>query len=156
MTIAWRLILLSAVVVGGCATQSGQTGEKDMVTRAVEQPFRDLSLMRDKPVDALTSAAAAPYGPPDPLPCEKIVREIQALDEALGPDIDAPQGKTKSAAQSLAEDAVADALSLPFRGIVRTLSGAARREREARRAVLAGMVRRGFLKGLARGSACTD
>lgn len=52
--------------------------------------------------------------------------------------------------------AVSGALSLPYRGIIRRVTGADRRERLLRRAILAGMVRRGFLKGAAHAAGCDN
>ncbi len=46
------------------------------------------------------------------------------------------------------------ALDLPYRGILRRLTGADKRDRARTAAVLAGMVRRAWLKGLARNANC--
>ena len=43
---------------------------------------------------------------------------------------------------------------LPFRGILREVTGAAENDRALRAAYTAGMVRRGFLKGLGLGRGC--
>ncbi|HSF11433.1 MAG TPA: hypothetical protein VLA50_00535, partial [Erythrobacter sp.] len=43
---------------------------------------------------------------------------------------------------------------LPFRGILREVTGAASNDRELRAAYTAGMVRRSFLKGLGMGRGC--
>lgn len=43
---------------------------------------------------------------------------------------------------------------IPFRGILRELSGAAGQERDWRAAIYAGSVRRGFLKGLGQQKGC--
>ena len=50
--------------------------------------------------------------------------------------------------------AIRDAVGLPFRGVVRRLSGAEARDRELRAYVLAGIVRRAFLKGVAQAHDC--
>jgi hypothetical protein len=43
---------------------------------------------------------------------------------------------------------------IPFRGILRELTGAAEQERDWRAAIYAGAVRRGFLKGLGQQKGC--
>jgi hypothetical protein len=43
---------------------------------------------------------------------------------------------------------------IPFRGIVREVSGAAAKERRMRAAVNAGLARRGYLRGLAATKGC--
>lgn len=85
------------------------------------------------------------------------MEEIRALDGILGSDIDVardPEDDTFSATELLT-GAVGGVWSLPYRSIVRRITGANRRERELRQAILAGMVHRGFLKGVAAQAGCS-
>ena len=116
------------------------------VGRSLVQPLRDLSLIREAAPEVLVRAAAAPYSVEGVADCPEALAEIRRLDLALGPDL-APAKAGGLSVGGLAADLVGGAVGLPFRGVVRTLSGAQAREATLRAAVLAGMVRRGFLKG---------
>jgi hypothetical protein len=87
-----------------------------------------------------------------------LTREIRQLDEALGPDLDAPTTEGNRGlmerGSDLAEVEAVGALRrtteslIPFRSWVRKLSGADRYARHLAAAINAGVVRRAFLKGL--------
>jgi hypothetical protein len=126
-----------------------QRGQEGGVDRAIQQPMRDLSLIRDQPPASLVRAAAAPYDVSDAATCGQASRELDELDAALGPDLQAGGDEDEGQINvgGLASDLVSGAVGLPFRGIVRTVTGAEQRDRRLREAVLAGMVRRGFIKG---------
>ena len=119
------------------------------------RPLRDLGIMRRSIPDVLAGAVAAPYAVEDPLSCAVTVAEIARLDAALGPDLDAEQAKSGGAATDMLFDAFQGALDIPFRGAIRRISGAAARDRARAAAVLAGMVRRAWLKGVAHGAGCS-
>jgi hypothetical protein len=57
-------------------------------------------------------------------------------------------------AAGLVTDAVRGATALPFRGVIRRVTGAETRDKLRARAVLAGMTRRGFLKGWMQAGQC--
>jgi hypothetical protein len=138
------MVLLAAGALAGCATQARE-GERN-VGEAVQQPMRDLSLIRDAVPPSLTEAAVAPYANPAAGDCAALRVRLVELDKALGPDVDTP-AESSDAMVGLAGDLVRGAIGLPFRGVVRRVSGAEQRDAALRRAVLAGMVRRGYLKG---------
>lgn len=147
-----------ALVLAACAsTGEGPTSKRSKaVGGVVSQPFKDLGMVRPAIPEALAKASATPYGVDEPLDCGVVALEVVALDEALGPDVDARSASKGGMAEGLVLDALQDALSLPFRGIIRRVSGADRRERERVAAVLAGMVRRGYLKGVTLGARCPE
>ena len=158
-----HLIALTACIVAtsGCAatTYSQRVGDRRM-SGAFEQPFADSGWTRENPPQVLIHAAEAPYALPGDAACAAILDEVAALDQVLGPDLDAedhPGEEFGENARSFVIGAVADAIGgvvgLPYRSIVRRVSGANRRERTLREAIFAGMVRRAFLKGVAR-TAC--
>lgn len=124
------------------------------VSRSLDQPFRDLSLIREVAPDVLVQAAAQPYDLTGLTNCPGLAAELARLDDALGPDLKPGAPSTAVSVQGLAADLVSGAVGLPFRGIVRRVSGAQAREDALRAAVLAGMVRRGFLKGRAGALGC--
>lgn len=154
-SLALLLCLLSA---GGCAstTYAHRAGDS-RVQGAFEQPFRDVSVMRENPPDVLIHAVTAPYDLPGDGGCGAILGEIAALDAVLGPDLDAPnqpRAQSSTDVAALMSGAIGGVIGLPFRSIVRRASGAERRAQAVRAAVFAGMVRRAFLKGVARADDC--
>lgn len=148
--------LLALLALGACASQPmPKPGQEDGMSRAVQQPMRDLSLIRDQAPPALRRAIAQPYDKDEIKTCAQVIHEIAELDDALGPDLkpgDKPGGGLSIG--GLAGDLVGGAIGLPFRGVIRHVTGAEQRDRELRSAVLAGMVRRGFLKGRLTEMAC--
>lgn len=144
-----RLLLIAGLAgLGGCATAPAHKAA-DPVGAAIQQPMRDLSLLQDAPPsDVLLMAAAGPYVTDGPADCLAISRELAALDTVLGPDIDGSSAAPDASAH-LAAGVIGGVFGLPFRGVVRQISGAQQREVTQQAAVLAGMVRRAFLKGRA-------
>jgi hypothetical protein len=146
------MVLLAAGALAGCATQARH--DRSDMSAAVEQPMRDLSLIRDELPPSLSQAAVAAYAAPPANDCPGLRAELTELDKALGPDIDTP-AESSDAMAGLAGDLVRGALGLPFRGVVRRVTGAEQRDAAYRRAVLAGMVRRGYLKGRLADRSCS-
>lgn len=89
---------------------------------------------------------------------------VHALDDALGPDVDAPRDGSDPAllerGVDMAEDASVSAVRrtvegfVPFRSWLRKLSGAERHSRKVSAAITAGAMRRAYLKGLRQGQGC--
>ncbi|MEP7210918.1 MAG: hypothetical protein ABI740_08785, partial [Alphaproteobacteria bacterium] len=124
---------------------------------AVQQPFRDVGIVRVDPPEILRRAAAAPYALPNGRACTDILIEIAQLDDVLGPDLDVLAETDKPYAidvPGVTAGAITSATGLPFRGIFRWASGADKRQRILATAILSGMARRAFLKGIALADAC--
>lgn len=139
---AAALAAVTALGASGCASSGG--GPAPPVAAAIAQPFEDLNLIGDDPAYALQRAHAAPYR--TPADCPAAAREIAVLDVALAPHLrqdPAPGGQPAA----LAGDVIRSVARLPFRGIVRRLTGAERRAEAERAAVMAALQRRGYLKG---------
>lgn len=149
------IAIAAALSVTGCVSAS-----RAPVTRtatAAAQPLRDLNLLRDPSAPALQQALLNPYAAPLPRTCATILAGIAELDLALGPDLDDPAYGASDASrlgEELAADAVRDLLGLPYRGIIRRVSGAAEQERMLKRRILAGFVRRSYLKGVGESLGC--
>jgi hypothetical protein len=92
----------------------------------------------------LQQARADPYRAPAEPACESIPREILALEQALGPDVDGL--KTRTGAGEMAAHYVRGLI--PYRGVVRFLTGADNKDKKLQAAATAGYARRGFLRGL--------
>jgi hypothetical protein len=170
-------VLITACLGGasGCTTaradgspkmQTTSEANRENVQGAAEAPLRDLNVLRTKVPDVLLEAMADPYARPPPAPrrgktaqCDELAELVQALDEALGPDLDNPAKEDESLiyrGKDVALGAMAGAAQevIPFRGWVRKLSGAERHDRFVENAIVAGAVRRAYLKGLGEARGC--
>lgn len=147
----------ATLLIGGCATTQhfGDPSPGD----ALGQPLTDLNITREDIPDALKAIVADPYKLPAPAGCPTITAEIAVIDQLLGPDIDIVLDP-KTARAERENAAVSSLVSqfstswIPGRDIIRTLSGAQAHTRKVREAVLAGSLRRAFLKGMSRQLAC--
>lgn len=139
------------------ADQGGATF-RDGIGMAATAPLDDLNLRRQHVPEVLISARQAPYATEGLDQCPTVLAGIAALDEALGPDVDQPEppASTGDQAANAALDMVRDTATdfIPLRSWVRRLSGAAAHDRAVQAAIRAGLVRRGFLKGIARERHC--
>ncbi len=144
---------------GADAVSQGAEERLPGVNDAVKAPLRDLNLNSDNVPIILVRAYGKPYDTVGLDSCQGILDQVSALDLALGPDVDIPRGQSKeddmfAKGRSFAGDAALDAVRsattgvIPVRSWVRRLSGANRAEQEAKAIVLAGSVRRGFLKAV--------
>lgn len=114
------------------------------------QPVRDVGLSKKKIPPVLEEALADPYSLKGLKSCASLTAQIVRLNEALGPDYKTDNEYKENRAGKLAEaggKSVVNAI-IPFRGIVRELSGAAPADRRMNAAVDAGLARRGFLRGV--------
>jgi hypothetical protein len=140
--------------------QTTSQANRESLPSAAQAPLRDLNVVRTNIPEILVQAMADPYARPKSSKCRELTRLIRPLDEALGADIDKPptaedqrmidrsRGFALGAVASVASDAI------PFRGIVRSLSGAAKHDQYVQSAILAGSVRRAYLKGLGEARGC--
>lgn len=120
------------------------------------QPVRDLGALRSDIPEILVSASADPYSLKGIRTCKQISAAVSALNSVLGPDFLAGDSNPENRAGRLAAAGgrtVVNSL-LPFRGLVREVSGAAPAERRLEAAVDAGYARRGFLRGVHRKQGC--
>jgi hypothetical protein len=152
-------VLVAAALLTACAGNPAKprVESRGPIASAAAQPLKDLSLVREAPLPVLEDALAAPYRAPDDNACAGIGAEIAALDAVLGLDFDAPDyaaSQTPKLSEELAVSAVNDLVGLPYRGVVRRVTGAHERDRKRQRAVLAGFVRRAYLKGIGSSLGC--
>ncbi len=149
LVFAGALLISPALAQAQAVDETGGT-----VGRALQQPLRDLNLMRTATAPILQQAVANPYDTSGLENCAAVGARIDALESVLGPDIDEPARKGPSAGSQLAAGAVSNIVDLPFGGVIRHLSGAYAQDLAHRKAVLAGMVRRGYLTGVLRTMGC--
>lgn len=124
---------------------------------AVMQPFRDINLKRDKIPRRLLEIKADPYNLEYIQGCRTLMTEIVSLRPILGPDVNEveihPLEERREASISRIAGGIIGGL-IPFRGLVRELSGANAHERNYLAALSAGLARRSFLKGIAVAEGC--
>src|SRR5690606_21992519 len=85
--------------------------------------------------------------------CGPLIREVEKLDNLLGDDFDLPQNiRGGPSAGRVAQSVVGS--FIPFRGIIREVSGANQPQRKMQAAIQAGLSRRGFLKGVGQARGC--
>lgn len=110
-------------------------------------PLQDFNIDSDDLPEVLVTAAQDPYASEGLGTCNDIVAQIASLDSALGADFDIAKESEGGISRGRVAQSVVGSF-IPFRGIVREVSGANKKRREVNLAITAGMVRRGFLKGL--------
>jgi hypothetical protein len=121
------------------------------------QPIRDAGLMHVEIPDPLVRASASPYALSDDASCAEVSAEIEGLSAILGPDLVAGPGQRENLFGRLAEAGGRAAVNslIPFRTLVREVTGAAPAQRRFQEAVELGYARRGFLRGIYRLRDCS-
>ncbi|HTN14240.1 MAG TPA: hypothetical protein VL094_05490 [Sphingomonadaceae bacterium] len=110
-------------------------------------PIEDLNLEKDEIPPLLQSAQANPYSLAGLNRCSKIIVAVDELNAVLGPDFDVATADERNMTVGSVAKSVVGAL-IPFRGVIREISGANKHEREFQDAIVAGVMRRAFLKGV--------
>jgi hypothetical protein len=120
---------------------------------AVTTPISDLNLKKGEIPPLLIAAQERPYHLGGIERCNQIGAAIREFDVLLGDDIDLPQedGQRLTAGR-VAQEAVGS--FIPFRGLIREVSGANTHERRLQAAIDAGIARRAFLKGYGQARGC--
>lgn len=125
--------------------------------RMATKPLKDLNLMKDKIPPEIQAIMDRPYDISKLKTCADKKIAVKRLTEVLGPDVDSVQARKKG--ENPAEFALGAAESvvgglIPGMGIIRKISGAEAAERRAKAAVLAGQLRRAYIKGAAQAKGC--
>jgi hypothetical protein len=120
---------------------------------AAATPVSDLNLKKGEIPPLLIAAQERPYHLGGLERCNQIAGAIRQLDQLLGDDLDLPQedGQRVTAGR-VAQAAVGS--FIPFRGLIREVSGANTHERRMQAAIDAGIARRAFLKGYGQARGC--
>ena len=156
----FRAFLIAGAVLISLAarpiTVAAQDSTLDKAGRIASQPARDVGAAKTKIPPILQAAAANPYSRTATKTCRQILTEIAQLTEVLGPDFGTP--KKENEAGQIAQaggETVVNSL-IPFRGVVREVSGAAAADRRLTIATQAGFARRGYLRGLQTARHCVQ
>jgi hypothetical protein len=155
MRVTRHMFFLVAVALSHPATAQDKSAEPqdDTLRKAGDiaaQPARDVGAVRREIPSVLVAAAESPYASRDLANCDAIASNIASLNAVLGDDYDAPRADDKQDVSDYAEAGGKFVVNtiLPFRGLVREVSGAAAADRRLEAAQDAGIARRGFLRGL--------
>lgn len=140
------------------------TGTAEGAWSAVESPFVDTNLKQQEIPPKLLQVAQNPYALPALLTCEGIRTELRELDILLGADEGdvvtkssvndtSRRGEYLNEGTNIASDQAVGLVRshvgiLPFRSMVRKISGADRHAKLMAKAYQAGKLRRAYLKGL--------
>jgi hypothetical protein len=155
--------LVAAIGLTACASTVKPTKRDDKnLGTVVAAPLKDLGIVRAEAPKQL-SDIRYPYDQARlENGCPQIRYEIDALEKLLGAEtyITAAGKSGTETAKNAAGGAVMGAAEsattsfIPFRGVVRGVTGASARETEIDRAILMGLMRRSFLRGYGLASEC--
>jgi hypothetical protein len=145
---------IGLALVLSAGTANAQTRQEEPGAMDVARtPLEDFNVDSKDIPEVLLVAAEDPYDDTGILNCNHIVAQIAVLDSALGPDFDIPQEEAEGISSGRVAKSVVGSF-IPFRGLVREVSGANKARNKARLAFTAGMVRRGYLKGMGEARGC--
>lgn len=159
---ACLLLLTSPAVAQNKPRDSSKEQERprdetlDKAGRIVSQPARDVGIAKTEIPPILQKSTEAPYALPTSRTCKGLNAAMAELTDALGPDFGTGQDNNQNRTGKIMEAggrAVVNSL-IPFRGLVREVTGAAPAERRLQTAISTGLARRGFLRGMATAKGC--
>lgn len=145
------------------ATDRAIQQSQDGFSEAALTPLEDVNLKRKKIPEEFKSIKN-PYAVDPDISCKAIASEVNKLDALLGRDWDIPPPDKKGLSEQAADgastaflDTVASSASgfIPYRGIVRTVTGANSHATKVRKAYERGSHRRTFLKAIGMMKGCS-
>jgi len=116
-------------------------------------PVTDLNLRKDEIPQLLIDAQSKPYDLTALGKCSQLAARIGEFDAILGDDIDLPQTPGQRVSPGRIGQYVVGSF-IPFRGLIREVSGAADQQRRLNAAISAGLMRRAYLKGIGQERGC--
>ena len=151
---AARVAVATALMLGSpLAAQDRNVRDRTPDMREIAiTPITDLNLAKDKIPVVLLEAVERPYVNEGLEKCEQLAIAIDELDQVLGADLDVVPDEGGMSVGRAAQSVIGS--FIPFRGVIRQLSGAADHQRKFQAAIFAGAVRRGYLKGLGEQKGC--
>jgi hypothetical protein len=134
LTLATAAILVAAPLAAAAQDQVRPGRESGLGVTGPDTP------------ETLARIQADPYAPPRAPGCDGVSAELADIDAILGPDVDAPREEKASNVGAMVGGAVKSLI--PYRGVVRLVTGAGKKEQDLVDASMAGSARRGYLRGL--------
>lgn len=145
-------VLAALLTATPALTQTSEPSKTQQIeegaTTVAKSPLKDVGVIKDQIPQVLIDARKDAYALPSPLSCKTIFDAVDALDAELQPDLDAESTRLKTgmSATEIGETIIHGLT--PLRSWVRKLSGAEKNANEVQAAILAGSIRRGYLKGV--------
>lgn len=136
------------------ATSVERVSDTQNLGDAMLTPLSDVNLKKQV-IPARLEAMTNPYSADGTGSCESVIMEITELNELLGLDFDQPgfdEANMETKALNVTSSVVGGLV--PFRGIIRTATGASKYDRTVQRAYRRGVTRRAYLKGIAAEKGC--
>jgi hypothetical protein len=156
-----RHIMLTILLALAASAQAPEQPSRiretlDRGGKIVTQPATDVGATKTVVPPVLQKAQDNPYDLTGLKTCSQIKGSIDQLTKVLGPDFAVGNNKKENRAGRLAEAGGRTIVNtlVPFRGLVREISGAAPAQRRLNAAVDAGFARRGFLRGVSYARRC--
>lgn len=157
---AWKSTALTAAALTALLATAPSGAKQRPVTDTTpdavdiaKTPATDLNIDKKDIPPVLQAAIAEPYTLKGLKTCGQYSAAVEELDTVLGPDVDLPSGDRDGVnAGRLAKWAVGTLI--PFRGLIREISGANAHDRAVLAAARAGFSRRAFLKGVGHAKGC--
>lgn len=153
---ATSLMGLAALLLAAPASSQSAEDVGKSAERIVTKPLKDVNIIKEDIPETLQAASKAPYSLDGVRSCQQFAAEIAKLDKVLGPDVDKVKPKSGESVGEIALGGIESVASslIPGSGLIRKVSGAEAREKEAKAAVYSGGLRRAYLKGTARAKGC--
>lgn len=152
LTLALLATLASAPAMAG-EPEKPVTQKDVSAVDVAATPVTDLNLRKGEIPEILVAATERTYTLAGLSTCQQLASVIGELDAVLGDDLDTPtEGERRTSPGRLAQSVVGS--FIPFRGIIREVSGANSKQRELQAAIQAGVARRSFLKGYGQARGC--
>lgn len=153
LALACGALPASAQNPGSNGPRTTEKVAEDVVT----QPVEDVGLDKKDIPENLIAIQDKPYSLVGIKTCAQIRSAIGDMDAVLGEDLDVPYEQTRDDKRKDTAGKVGGLIVnsiIPFRRVIREISGAAAQERRYNAAVYAGVVRRSFLKGIGHQRGC--
>lgn len=162
--VAFRYAVSAGLAMLSLASQplraEAPNGDRPMISHmenAVTQPAKDVNLKQQEIPARLLEIEKAPYDLTGISGCRTISTEIVSLRPMLGPDVNEGYELSRTEKRERSVSRVAGGMLasfIPFRGVVREVTGANAAEQRYQQALAAGFARRSFLKGIAHNQGC--
>ena len=149
------ILILALITLPAAALYAQST--KETASDIATQPAKDINVKKVEIPKKLKDIQKKPYSLKNLNNCSALIKEVKELSELLGPDLDEKADKEASKKRKETAKRVGGSITgglIPFRGIVREVSGAAKAQRKYNKAVTAGITRRAFLKGIGQERKC--
>ncbi len=135
----------AGLLAAACLGAAAMAGTPAAAQQVKEGSQSGLGITGAEVPPLLKDIKADPYKAPGAPICATVPLEIQQITDLIGPDIDAQNDKETSLVSKGADLARG---MVPYRGVVRFVTGANKKDQELHDAVVAGYARRGFLRGI--------